>query len=530
MTRSRGSIDCPDNRTLALAERIIQTDLAAPASSDVESERIKQNSERSIFRVVVDDRCVYVKEHIQRSATHRLKWWLLGNPARREHDASRYAIAHGIACAEIFASATVSDPNARARAISLAHNIANAAPLSCVFEQTVRQGTRREQVMLATSVAGLLAKAHASDFLHADDHPGNILVRRRNDAFETFYVDLYGARFSKPVLRADAARSLAAIGQWFKRRASRSLRLAFLKKYIDARGWSSNRAFLRDFVRQVERASLHHAQQLFQKRDRRIGRTNAHHHRIGLADGWRVWLTLRFRPSQEETGAVLPVWPNDNLADHLNTMLGTEVSRQDGERITDGPSGSTQFARTWSQGLAWYLFASPARQRYRMACASMNRDVPTVLPILCAEQRSGASVRCARQIVGRPPQCMGLSELLQKLPATARRHLLEQVGGLLSATFDRGLAIRNISPTRIEVACHKGQDIPMWAGIIGRVNSRPLSAKVRTWMLARFAREAMRGGNFQSSELARVLRACVRRSGNAGRWKQTCVDVLAAME
>jgi hypothetical protein len=519
-----------DASSRELAEQILTDASSSEPARRFVWKPVKSNELRTVFCVETPGGIVFAKQHVATGLRQRIKALFLGNPALREYQASHFAQKHGVPCVNVFATAA-SKFGGQDSIMLLSYAVENAPSLSEAFARVEGRDTFKDHRSLSASVAQLLATAHQAAFLHADDHPGNILVQRAGDGrLNCLYVDLHGSRCGQEVTHDDAAFSLASIGQWFADRASSSVRLSLVKRYIQLRGWPTTRAFLKSFLIRIHTASLRRRRILHQKRDNRIGRNNTHFAHVPLNNGWHSWITLRFRNQPELTGVRTPNWPESNLPDHLQEALGLNLNSPGTDSVTDGPGDSMWFASNFREAWGWRFFDSPAMRRYVMACKAMNRDIPTALPVGCAEQRKGWGTRCAKQLAIRPPQCVPIQTLLRDLPPAPRRRLLERIGRLLAQTFDRGLVITNISPTCLEATCLDGEDVPIWVRIEGRASASPLSKPVRNWMLGQLANEARRAGLGSTVEMSRVLRACVRSSFPSSPWKPVWRDVREGVD
>lgn len=502
-----------------LAERIFADAGANETTRRFTWTSIKKNQVRTVFRVEAEGCVVFAKLHFANGFRQRFKAWFLGNPARREHETSQYAQSHGVPCVQVFA-AGASRFGGQSTSMSLSHEIDDAESLADAFNRTNTSAALTDTRSLSASVAQLIATAHNARFLHADDHPGNILVQRTADGqSRCLYVDLYGSRCGQDISPSDAAASLASVGQWFADRTTRTHRLAVVKRYIQMRGWPTDRRFLKSFVNRILVASLKRRKILYRKRDKRIARNSAHFKHVKLADGWQSWITRRFRNQPELTGVEAPRWPESDLVGHLQQMFGIGTEASQSNPVINGPDDSVRFTSNTKEAWAWRWFGSPLRRQYMTACMAMNRDIPTALPIGLAEQRKGLGTSCTKQISVRPPQSVPIQTLMRQLPPESRRRLLERVGRHLAMTFDRGLVITNISPNNLEATSFKGQDVPIWVRIEGRGSKIPLPGPTRIWMLGQLATESRRAGIGNTVEMTRVLRACVRASFPGSQWK-----------
>ncbi len=453
--------------------------------------------------------CFYVKEHLAARFGARLKSLVRGSPAKAEYRASRYAAEHGVPAVEIVAWAT----GERGVSLTLSPAEEEAVPLSQAFEDVAATGdaaARKQRIDgLIEGVAGLLAAAHEARFVAADMHPGNILVRRKDAAFHCVFVDLYGARRGRSVDDVTAARNLAALNQWFQSRASRSQRLRLLKRYIELTqgGFSAGR--FKQFAKLALDRAERHAQILYRKRDRRIGRDNAFFGKMRTPGG-RAWVALRRRYLHRSLPVSREALDRQGWANRLAEPAS----------LRNDSTAESFFSEGSVAGLTWRFGGSPAWRRFRTSWLALHRGIPAAGGLACVE-RGAVFVRHCVWLSAAPQEGVSFTAMMARERGALRRSALEQAGRLLADTATHGLVIRNPALHRVGVTCAAGDVRVYWRGIEGMALRRPLPEHVWRWTLASLAADrALRG--LTTADRARVLRRFCQRMGRADRgdWRE----------
>ncbi|HRX83826.1 MAG TPA: lipopolysaccharide kinase InaA family protein [Phycisphaerae bacterium] len=485
-------------------------------------ELVKSNAQRRVYRLTHSSGVYYVKQHIRRGFVSWLHDRALGDPARREFEAGKYAEAHDVPTVTMEAWTTQQLSGGRRAAVLITREERDVQGLAPSWEiaQNVGHGRGAER-QLGTALVALIARAHDAAFLHPDNHPGNILVRGAGTVDpQCIYVDLYGVRLRRPVNDSDAARNLAALAMWFMRRATRTQRLRFLKAYAgQRRRWSSAQA-LRTFARQIDRAWARHARRLFAQRDRRIGRRNAFFDRQTAEDGALVVATRRFRDLPQMLDLPAPDAPDASASPVAEAILAAPDTSE------------TYFAQSRFTGWAWRIAGSPAWRKYRSACLLMNRDIPTVVPLACRWTLArGAISQCGWRRL-RPPDAAALREWLDVLAGRQRADLLERVGRLVADTLLRGAVVQDPTLLTLEVAgVLRGDPRVYWAGVQVSAVSVPAPRHAQQWMLSVLAQASANDAAVTRADRARVLRTYCRRLGPTqapGGWRSFWRSIAAA--
>ena len=450
-------------------------------ADDARAKLVKANPNRRVWLVRLEGGVFYVKEFITCGWADRLSGLFRGSPALLEWQAGAYAESAGVPCVAFVACLVGESRAGGGHSVLITEAAEGAVPLTEAYQALCRSDDRGPQVQavrsLADAVARLLAGAHKAGFLHRDGHPENILVRGAGEApLEVLYADLYGASTGSPIDDARASAGLAQLDQWFRRHAPRTLRLRFLRRYLEHRLGPAgvNRQMVRRWAEQISIAAQHHAATLYAKRDRRIGRRGKYFTTLALPDGWRAVVPLRFRhrdefpepthPDRSDTQWqewLLPRWPT--LAGGQGPPADLTVQRHTASGV--------------AQGLAWSLRGSPARRMFEIGHRLRHRDVPCVWPLLAAQRRSGAGRREAVLITEARPHTSVLAGLLDGTDEHAaqldddacRTAILESVGRLFALAEVCGVAWSTPHPAALLVSWPAGED----AGRCGCSGSSP---------------------------------------------------------
>jgi hypothetical protein len=477
---------------------------------DARASLVKSNARRTVHRVEFVDRVLYVKQSHGAGAVERVKQWLLGSPARGECRVAAYAAAHSVPAVWFFARASSS---AESAILTISPEIAKAATLVDTF--TAAAGDSRRCNDLLASAAELISKAHNAAFLHPDNHPGNILVQSNSaDQPHCLYADLYGVRIGQRVSEHDAARNLAAINQWFSRRASRTQRLRAFQRYVGLRTPRMSRVAAKRLLKLTLRESIRHAHALYRKRDSRIGGDNAYFTTLPLQDGWRAQVTLRHRPASLAIADPAPPTGRIDVQQFVDSRLHTSahssqpalVDHVDTERLCP-PSAWSAF---W-----WRIFGSPAQKRYRTAMKIAHRDLPCQSAIASLEHRRGTGFDQAAWIAASLRNAVPILQCLSD-PANAkhRRKVLEQAGRLLADTFDRGIVPTGSVISSLALAhTIDGQTQVAWSRLHAQSLCKPVPDSVRPWVMRWVAQELNSNTHIELVGAARALRAYCRRAG-----------------
>ena len=341
---------------------------------------------------------------------------------------------------------------------------------------------------------------------------------------ECIFVDIYDSRLGRPVSGHDAARNLAALNQWFSRRASRSRRLRFLKHYLTQSKRRGSPGDIKTFATQVLAESLRHDAKLERKRDRRIGRNNAFFKARRLPNGACAWVAARSRylaralPIDEMTFAQL---------NNLKALAEADAQTGDTPVATDEPHTETWFARSLRDRLIWKFASSPGRQLFRSSWRALHRGIPAAGGVRCIDKATLLGSAWSSWTPLGPAHGKPLLTLLLEVGPQDRRNVLNAAGRLLADTALAGLAILNANSHGLWAAQSPAGHITVyWSGIEATPLSRPAGPHVWKWMLNRLAADPAIRVHLSRADRARVIRAFCRRMGAAaGEFRPLLRDI-----
>ncbi len=399
---------------------------------------VKADPYRQVWRVRSGAVDLFVKTFTATGWLDRLRRVVRGPEALREWRVGQYAASAGVPCVGLVACGV-----RRGASVLITEAAANAVDLTEAWRRANESHDAcHETRPLIRAVADLVARAHGAKFLHRDGHPGNILVGRDvTGSPAALYVDLYGASIGTDVSDQRAAVGLAQLDQWFRRRATQTQRLRFLKAYLLRRFGA--RAILGPQVRRwldlVQHARQRHHTGLVGKRDRRVWRQGKYFTSMLLNDGWRAVVALRLRNRGEFP---IPVHP-DRSAPDWRQVLTASTTPPDTVVIRWRAAGPVE-------RFAWRCSGSPARRMFATAHGLRHRDVPCVWLPAMLERRTLGGVSECQALAERRPDCQALSDLIAAGGTASaswsdeprRRTILESVGRLLAEATLAGVRWR----------------------------------------------------------------------------------------
>ncbi|MCK6457184.1 MAG: hypothetical protein L6Q92_11730 [Phycisphaerae bacterium] len=378
--------------------------------------RIKRNGHRDVWRLRLDDGEYFIKRYRLDTLAARLKAIWRGPVAGLEWNAGHYAAEHGIAAVWPIAFGWRASGSGRGASILVTRAVPGAQPL-CDYWMAVRDDRPRALAIVA-QVARLIARAHQCGFHHRDMHAGNIIVQTEQCPQPApLFVDLHAVTIGRSVEPREIIANLAQLNQWFRRHATRTQRLRFLRAYLaardefaqagaPARNWTIDP---RELLSVLDAAARRHANRLWSKRDRRSMRTGRYFSRIRPAPGWRGHVLLQSKHARAGSRASQLVFDRAEWKRWLSDPTawadpdGTQLLKDSHSALVCRTELPTQpplpviCKRPLPRSL-WkrFLYAvGPSRnlRAWRRANMLLNRDLPAAQPLAVAEHWWGRLLR-----------------------------------------------------------------------------------------------------------------------------------------
>ncbi len=482
----------------------------APKWSDLENDDratlIKSNANRTVWRIEMAGRSLFVKRSRARTLVGRVRKLLGISPGRREWRSAALAKARSVPTVEYVAfGRTARDEFVVTKSLDNAHTLDET--WSAAINVPSAAERKRGLDALTVSVAQLLAQAHRGGFFHGDDHPGNVLVSTGNEgARNAIYLDMQRSRIARSTNARAVVHSIAQLHQWFQTRASRSQRWRFLQAYCLNRcdgDKHESAAMARRLLPRIMNESSKQLQTLWAKRDRRIlSGTNRYFARLKLEDGSRVIATLRFRRRDLAPPPGVP----DRSVDQWRRLLASARSdRDDLEGTSPGPISSSSRR----------IFVTGHRLRHR--------DLSCRWPVALIERGSFSGKTTARVWQAKCPPTLSLVDACDDLSKRdpSRRAVLRSLARTLSKMSQRGAYITAMSDDTFGVVEGSDDviiDNPACIRLARPDPHRQLIATLR----ALYAFTAKRG-IFRQTDAVRLLRALP-----PGDWKSLWRSVADA--
>lgn len=418
---------------------------------------VKQGPHRTVYRVQLDGRSVYVKHYHVADARAMFSQWAQSSKSRREWDRAERAAAAAIPTIVPLALGEQRKAGLVFENYLITEGIDDVEPLDRfvqdIFPKLAPNRQARIRPRLTHGLAELVAKLHEAGVLHPDLHSGNVLVRlHESDAIELFLIDLQEA---KPAKRADWRRSrknLLAFGLFFFTMARAIDRGRFLRRYLQLR--PNLRIDWRAEANRLEHDLRGKAFRFWRKLDYRCVSNNRRffYRNIGSAHGFAVTelgeaamqalLRDPDAPFQIASADVLKSSPSSEVT-RLPMSIGDVCTNVIYKRF-NCPKRLDALRAT--------LHHSPALRAWHGGHGLLIRRIPTPRPLAVIERLRGPFVRESYLITQALPDAVNLQDYMQKivskLPHDVRRRrirwLLGQLGQFLRQMHQRNISHRDM--------------------------------------------------------------------------------------
>lgn len=428
---------------------------------------IKHGSHRTVYRVDLPDRTLYVKHyrcqpwfgvwrHLLRASQSRREWHKTLEVARR-----RIPTAPPVAIGEVQHGPLVRDN------YYVSEGIVGAASLDDYLRSEPRLTTRRRRQII-TAVAGLAAEAHAQGIDHNDFHTGNLLIRWSADQPESppalYLIDLPGVRFRRSLNWRRSRDSLAMLGGGWLLQLSRTDRWRFWQSYLAARPHASQ-SFPSDAAAQILARMWRHARAIAAMRDKRPLRSNRDFRRV-RSDDARAHGVIELKPEHLQALAADPAAP---LRRHRNApvkishaSLLVEASLPLGDQTT-AVAYKRSRTNSWWKRLLSPLRRSRAIAGWQTGHALLARGIATARPLAAIQPRTavgGESYLATAWLAGALNLHLYLWQLAESDPQDRDRRAAraaESLGRLLGRMHAWHVSHRDLKGCNLVVREQSGQ-------------------------------------------------------------------------
>lgn len=381
---------------------------------------IKENGERQVWRIRHAGGDVYAKITFTNKPLARIKRWFRGPACLSEWRAAEYARECGLPAVQAIGYAHSDCIYGNAQCILLTAGVANAIPLNEYWKRinaisdAAERNCRIHQ--LIPTIANLIAGSHQAGLCHVDLHPENLLVTggwQTDQPLRVLFVDLQNVNAGRKVSDRDAVRNLAQLNQWFRRHASVTQRIRFLRAYIQGRVIAQHGSpfarrigmDVRQLVSALDDQAARHAREIHEKRDRRAMRNNKYFARIRLSHGWKGHVYLCAKHAVAGSAASTTVlrkkewlqWlkPPEELSKNIPADRILKDSHSSVVWCDEVPTSADPIpvvckrtrSRNWRRRLSHLFRPSRNLRTWRLGHALLHREIPTARPLAVLERR-----------------------------------------------------------------------------------------------------------------------------------------------
>lgn len=519
--------------------------------------RIKQNSQREVWRATLGGKTFYLKYYRAYGVRHKLRHLLGRRALEAEWKSGLYALRMGIPAVRPVACT----PDIQYRGHQWSLLITEAleptytldAYWNLINADDDPRRRRHDVAKLANALAKLIAHAHQAGFEHLDMHAANILVHPTAPGdYRVVFVDLQSARLGRPIRDAALVRNLAQLNQWFRQHSSVKDRIRFLRRYFYWRNEFEHaypharrsRLSFQCLVAALHKRALTHARALNAQRDRRLHSSGRYFGKLRLG-GWTLMYSRGWKHLAKQSHAsgltFDEPWWRKQLQQPLhwfkNGHAATCKESHSGSvcRATlKHPSGPLSIiikrprARNWRRRISQWIRPSRSWRGWRMGHILLHRRVATAPPLAVLEKRLGPFVLDSLLITEAIPGAEDLDQHLRRMhallsPARWRAHkrdLIQALARTLRQLENAEILHRDCKANNILVVREPHLHL-MWVDMDGlRLRKRPLTHGERMRALLRLHVSLCELPGINRSDCLRLLRAYSTRWGaNTQSWR-----------
>jgi tRNA A-37 threonylcarbamoyl transferase component Bud32 len=425
---------------------------------------VKHGPHRTVYRVQLDGRTIYVKHHRVADTRAMISQWLQSSKGRREWETAVETSEYRLPTPVPLALGESRRAGLVFENFLVTEGIEQVQPLDQFVQNTFprlpasRQSRVRRQ--LALELAELIARLHESGVLHPDLHAGNVLIRLADDdTIALFLIDLEEARASRRASWRRSRENLLAFGVFFQTMARGTDRARFLRRYLECRP-QLDRPW-RDVASDVQHALRRRANSRWRQLSQRCVENNRRfmYRNIGSAHGHAV------TELGEQTLLALLRDPDApfrcRAAETLKQSASGSVVWL--EMNVGGRTMPVVYKRfrcaKWLDPLRATIADSPALRAWRGGYGLLVRRLPTPRPLAVIERIRWPMIRETYLLTEAIPDSMSLREYLRnvvsQLPPEAQRRrmqcIVEQLGRLVRRMHTCNLSHRDLKASNFLV-------------------------------------------------------------------------------
>ena len=420
---------------------------------------VKNAPHCSVYRVTLPGLDFHLKHYHPADARSRARSLLRVGKARAEADRTRAASERGVPTLEVLAVG-----ESAAGSFLLTRTVDGARPLTDFLETVLPAfaARRRARVRqrLAVALGRILARMHDAGVVHADLHPGNLLLRLGpDDEPHLWLIDLYAVRLVAPLGRRQARDNLVVLNRWFALRSGRSDRRRCWEAYQAARA-APDGSRPNEAVRDLERRTLESNLRFWHMKDRRCLGGNRWFRRVRSAvaaghavadldaDALAALLADPDAPFRRPDVTVLKHSPSSTVIE-FDLPVGGAPRRVVYKR----------FAVTrWTDSWAALFRPPPALRSYVLGHGLRLRGLPTPRPLAVWHRTRRGLLNEGYLLTEKAPGAVELPRYvagLDRLPVGERRTvlhgLIDQAARLLAVLHERRLSHRDLKGANLLV-------------------------------------------------------------------------------
>jgi tRNA A-37 threonylcarbamoyl transferase component Bud32 len=473
-----GNVTFADTQTAALLKDHIDA-LCTPTKTGWQV--VKHNPSRTVYRGTIGQQEYYLKHFHSQSIWHRLGKQIGLYHARREMHIACYLNSRGISALPVVAAMWGKKCQ---WVLSQAVTGASSGVAWHKLQLERRSSARGIIDHAVLELADLIGQMHRCGVVHHDLHADNVMVRTTGQQVSLVLMDLHRAGRRFHLSRRAQAANLAQLLHDRYEATTRTQRLRFLRRYLQASGQGGT---LVGWQRLIQHFAAGHRRRIYNHSQRRIFGSNRYFAPIKLSSGWQGQAVLASKHTQEFSAADKYTFTAGDwsaaLADIEGLFTGPNV-----QVIKDSRSGVVVrnhltvagreidvFIKRPRRKVRWKVLLDclrPARpmRAFDMGHRLLIRGVATALPLVCLERRVGPiltdSILITETVPGLPldqflltctagPACEA-SQVASSLTPYKRqliiREVLAGIGRLLQSLHNNNFAHRDMKETNLLVS------------------------------------------------------------------------------